>query len=65
MPSLLPRGGGRGQNGHGCGRGRNGGRIGRRGRGGRGGPLPSREQPKAPPPLLLMLLQFPHRLEPD
>jgi hypothetical protein len=54
MPVLLPRGGGRGQNGHGYGRGRNGGCIGGHGCGGRGGPLLSRKQPKAPPPLPAM-----------
>ncbi len=54
MPVLLPHGGGRGQNGHGCGWGRNSGRIGGRGCGGRGGPLPSREQKKASMPLPAM-----------
>jgi hypothetical protein len=54
MPVLLPHGGSRGQNGHGCGRGRNCGRIGGCGHGGRVGPHPSREQPKALPLLPIM-----------
>jgi hypothetical protein len=54
MPVLLPRGGSRCKNGHGCGQGRNGGHIGGRGHGGQGGPLPSRKQPKALPLLPTM-----------